>query len=46
MRFAEQPGAVVSKEALMSAVWPGVIVEENNLAKAVSTLRRALIPAV
>ncbi|GAA4854768.1 winged helix-turn-helix domain-containing tetratricopeptide repeat protein [Luteimonas vadosa] len=33
---------VVSKNELIEAVWPGRIVEENNLSQAISTLRRAL----
>jgi serine/threonine-protein kinase len=33
-------GTVVGKDALMTAVWPGRIVEENNLNQNVSTLRR------
>lgn len=33
---------VVEKEELMNVVWPDTAVEENNLARNVSTLRRAL----
>jgi DNA-binding winged helix-turn-helix (wHTH) protein/TolB-like protein/Flp pilus assembly protein TadD len=33
---------VVGKEELLSAVWPRVVVEENNLNQAVSAIRRAL----
>ena len=33
---------VVSKDDLLKAVWPRVVVEENNLTQAISTLRRAL----
>ncbi len=33
---------VVGKDELIAAVWPGRVVEENNLAQAVSALRRAL----
>ena len=33
---------VVSKDDLMKAVWPRVVVEENNLTQAISMLRRAL----
>ena len=33
---------VVGKEELLSAVWPRVVVEENNLTQAVSAIRRAL----
>ncbi|MDZ7651296.1 MAG: winged helix-turn-helix domain-containing protein [Burkholderiaceae bacterium] len=38
----QHPGEVVEKDALMAAVWPGVVVEDNNLSQAVSTLRKAL----
>lgn len=33
---------VVTKDELLSAVWPGRVVEENNLNQAVSALRQAL----
>jgi DNA-binding winged helix-turn-helix (wHTH) protein/TolB-like protein/tetratricopeptide (TPR) repeat protein len=33
---------VVGKEELLAAVWPRLIVEENNLTQAVSAIRRAL----
>ena len=31
---------IVSKEELIARVWPGRVVEDNNLAQAVSSLRR------
>ena len=37
----EARGAVVSKDALIERVWPGRIVEENNLQAQISALRRA-----
>lgn len=40
--LAARPGEVVSKRELMETVWPGVIVEENNLSQAISALRKAL----
>lgn len=40
--LAARPGEVVSKRELLKAVWPGVVVEENNLNQAVSALRKAL----
>ena len=40
--LVEHGGDVVDKAALLQAVWPGVNVEENNLAHSVSVLRRAL----
>ncbi len=33
---------VIGKSELLSAVWPGVVVEDNNLVQAVSAIRRAL----
>jgi TolB-like protein/DNA-binding winged helix-turn-helix (wHTH) protein len=38
--LVERPGELVEKEALIRAVWPHVVVEENNLNKAISTLRQ------
>ncbi|MGA9011807.1 MAG: winged helix-turn-helix domain-containing protein [Acetobacteraceae bacterium] len=38
----EQPGALVSKEAIMDAVWPNVAVEPNNLTVQIAALRRVL----
>ncbi|HSC15547.1 MAG TPA: winged helix-turn-helix domain-containing protein, partial [Gammaproteobacteria bacterium] len=35
-------GEVVGKRELLEAVWPHVVVEENNLNQAISQLRRAL----
>src|SRR5689334_1539059 len=40
----EARGTVVSKDALMATVWPGRIVEENNLQWQISSLRAALGP--
>ncbi len=37
----ENRAAVVGKEALLVAVWPGRVVEENNLTQAIAALRRA-----
>ena len=37
--LVERPGELVAKEALLEAVWPHVVVEENNLNKTISTLR-------
>ena len=41
MALIEARGAVVSKDALMERVWPGRIVEENNLQAHISALRKA-----
>ena len=35
-------GAIVRKEALMDAAWPGTLVEEGNLSVQIAALRRAL----
>ena len=40
--FADRPGALMTKDDLMATVWPGVVVEENNLQVQVSTLRKIL----
>ena len=44
MTLIEARGAVVSKNALMARVWPGQVVEENNLQSHISALRAALGP--
>jgi DNA-binding winged helix-turn-helix (wHTH) protein/tetratricopeptide (TPR) repeat protein len=38
----EHPGDLVTKEALLDAVWPGANVTENAMAQAISDLREAL----
>jgi DNA-binding winged helix-turn-helix (wHTH) protein/Tfp pilus assembly protein PilF len=38
----ERPGVDFSRQELMSALWPGGVVEDNNLDQAVSALRKAL----
>ena len=40
--LVERRGALVSKRELMSAVWPDTVVEENNLDRNISALRKAL----
>ena len=40
--LVEHSGRLAPKESLMAAVWPDCIVEENNLAQTISTLRRIL----
>lgn len=37
-------GALVTKDALLHAAWPGSIVEENNLHAQIAAIRRALGP--
>src|SRR6185436_6913187 len=41
-RLLERPGSLVSKEALVAAVWPGTFVGDAALTEAVSLLREAL----
>src|SRR5689334_18910279 len=40
--LASMPGEAFSKDAIMERVWPGVVVGEDTLARAVSRLRKAL----
>jgi TolB-like protein/DNA-binding winged helix-turn-helix (wHTH) protein/Tfp pilus assembly protein PilF len=40
--LADRPGQVVSREALLSAIWPGVIVSDDSLTQVVIKLRKAL----
>src|SRR4029079_1466605 len=46
LALAERPGRLVSKRALMDLVWPGIVVQENNLAAQVSALRKVVGEAV
>jgi len=40
--LVERPGELVSKDAIMDAVWPRMVVEEGNLTVQISALRRIL----
>jgi DNA-binding winged helix-turn-helix (wHTH) protein len=40
--FLENRGKLLDKSTLMAAVWPHVVVEENNLNQHISALRRVL----
>jgi TolB-like protein/DNA-binding winged helix-turn-helix (wHTH) protein/Flp pilus assembly protein TadD len=40
--LVERAGHIVGKEELLEKVWPGVFIEENNLAKRVFNLRQVL----
>ena len=40
--LASAKGEVVSKDELLTRVWPGLTVEENNLQVQISALRKAL----
>ncbi len=42
MVLVEARGALVTKDEILSRVWPDTVVEENNLAVQISTLRKAL----
>jgi DNA-binding winged helix-turn-helix (wHTH) protein/pimeloyl-ACP methyl ester carboxylesterase len=42
LALVENSGHVIGKDELMRKVWPGVFVEENNLAQNISALRKAL----
>ena len=43
--LVERPGALVSKDALIKAAWPGQVVEDSNLPVQIAALRRALSEA-
>lgn len=40
--LVEHPNALIDKQALMKAVWPNAVVEENNLNQTISAVRRVL----
>src|SRR5262245_32698792 len=40
--LADRPGRVVSRDELLAALWPGVVVGDATLTQAVIKLRRAL----
>jgi Tol biopolymer transport system component/DNA-binding winged helix-turn-helix (wHTH) protein len=42
LALIERRGQIVDKDVLLKLVWPDTIVEENNLARHISTLRKAL----
>ena len=42
LALVRRRGTLVTKDELMTEVWPGVIVEENNLAVHISALRKIL----
>lgn len=42
LALVERAGQLVTKDELLERVWPGVVVEENNLQVQVSTLRKLL----
>jgi DNA-binding winged helix-turn-helix (wHTH) protein/tetratricopeptide (TPR) repeat protein len=40
--FVENPGRVISKDELLSVLWPARVVEESNISQTIFTLRKAL----
>ncbi len=42
LALVAQPGHLLTKHELLDRVWPGVVVEENNLATQISSLRKVL----
>ncbi|MFT3957202.1 MAG: winged helix-turn-helix domain-containing protein [Piscinibacter sp.] len=42
LALAARPGELRSKNELIEAVWPGVVIEEGNLATQISALRKVL----
>lgn len=40
--MVKRPGQVLSKRFLLNAVWPHVVVGDNNLNQAIAAIRRAL----
>ena len=40
--LVERPGALVAKDALIDAAWPGQAIEDSNLTVQIAALRRAL----
>jgi len=44
LALVERPGQLVTKDELLDRVWPGLVVEANNLQVQISTLRKLLGP--
>src|SRR5262245_13575972 len=42
VHFVDHAGELLDKDTLLRELWPGLVVEENNLSQVVSALRRAL----
>lgn len=40
--FVQRAGELLDKDFLIAALWPGLVVEENNLSQVIHALRRAL----
>jgi DNA-binding winged helix-turn-helix (wHTH) protein len=43
--LSDSPDTLITKDNLLATVWPGLVVEENNLQVQVSTLRKILGPS-
>ena len=44
LALVERRDRIVGKNELLDSVWPGLVVEENNLQVQISSLRKALGP--
>jgi DNA-binding winged helix-turn-helix (wHTH) protein/tetratricopeptide (TPR) repeat protein len=44
--FLERPGELLTKDAILESLWPGVVVQEGNLAQQVYVLRKTLAASV
>lgn len=42
MYLVQHPGTSLGKDDLLAAIWPGRVVEENNLTQSISVLRKVL----
>ena len=42
VHLVRNSGTLVTREVILATVWPGVLVEEGNIAKAIHAIRRAL----
>jgi TolB-like protein/DNA-binding winged helix-turn-helix (wHTH) protein/Flp pilus assembly protein TadD len=40
--FVERPSELLKKDKLLAELWPGLVVEENNLTQVISVVRRVL----
>ena len=40
--LVRHPGVSLGKDELLAAIWPGRVIEENNLTQSISTLRKVL----
>lgn len=42
LALVDEPGQLLTKNRLMDRIWPGLVVQENNLAAQISALRKVL----